>query len=343
VQRAFLLIILGMSLLSPACAAAEPLYVTVHVDRTVEDGRIVVAISGKVTKQNQFPVVLAAVSIEVNDPYGSSVHIAFINSGDDGSYSDTFQLESNRSPGNYTIYVTASKPGYQDAQAKLTFSVSVTPYIISVSPSSQTVKQGDSATFRVILESKGQISSIVHIEVIEVPASASHSLSSDNVTPPSTVILRIDTSGVTPGSYRLTVVARSGEGESTAYAKLVIEQADKSGYYLSAALIVLVTLIGILLYRHRRRMAVKLIETPSTPSPQYLEGLALSPSTLLSLPDHLRKTAIILCNLKEASANDVAARSGRARAAESDYLNQLVRMGFVKKKRKGRESYFFVE
>jgi predicted transcriptional regulator len=90
-------------------------------------------------------------------------------------------------------------------------------------------------------------------------------------------------------------------------------------------------------------MAVKLIETPSTPSPQYLEGLALSPSTLLSLPDHLRKTAIILCNLKEASANDVAARSGRARAAESDYLNQLVRMGFVKKKRKGRESYFFVE
>jgi predicted transcriptional regulator len=81
------------------------------------------------------------------------------------------------------------------------------------------------------------------------------------------------------------------------------------------------------------------------PSDQYpsLERLALTPSTLLSLPDHLRKTAIIVCQLGEANATEVAARSGRARAAESDYLNQLARMGILEKRRKGRELYFTAE
>jgi hypothetical protein len=85
------------------------------------------------------------------------------------------------------------------------------------------------------------------------------------------------------------------------------------------------------------------VQQPLSPQPataEYLEGLKLTPSTLLSLPDHLRKTAIIVCQLGEASAAEVAARSGRATAAESDYLNQLTRMGLLMKIRKGREAYF---
>jgi hypothetical protein len=289
-------------------------------------------------------VTLASISIEVSDPYGSSVHIALINSGNDGSYSDTFQLESNRSVGNYTIYVTASKLGYQDAQAKLTFSIGIAPFNISLSPTSLTIKQGETATFRIILESKAQVSSVIHIEVIDLPTSASYSLSSNNETAPSTITLRIETSDkVNPGSYRLTVIGKSREGESTTYAEIVVKEAGRSSYYLSAAFLAIVILIAIILYRRKRTTVMGKPVEPLPSSPEYLEGLALSPSTLLSLPDHLRKTAIILCNLKEASANEIAARSGRARAAESDYLNQLVRMGLVKKKRKGRESYFYVE
>jgi hypothetical protein len=326
------------------CAAAEPLYVSVHVDRAVQDNWIVVTVFGKVTRSNLSPVNLASVSIEVSDPYGSSVHIALINSGNDGSYSDTFQLESNRSPGNYTIYVTASKLGFQDAQAKLTFSIGLAPFNISISPTSLTVKQGEVATFRVILESKGQISSVVHIEVIDLPTSASYNLSSNNETAPSTITLSIETSDkINPGSYRLIIIGRSTEGESTAYAELVVEEADRSAYYLSVAFLAIVIIIGAILYRRKRTTVVKKPVEPLPSSPEYLEGLALSPSILLSLPDHLRRTAIILCNLKEASANEIAARSGRVRAAESDYLNQLVRMGIIKKKRKGRESYFYVE
>jgi hypothetical protein len=69
---------------------------------------------------------------------------------------------------------------------------------------------------------------------------------------------------------------------------------------------------------------------------------ALDVMTLLSLPDHLRKTAMITCELGKVSAWDVAGKTNRARAVESSYLNQLVRMGFLKRKREGRVVYFFV-
>jgi len=76
-----------------------------------------------------------------------------------------------------------------------------------------------------------------------------------------------------------------------------------------------------------------------------LPGLpeALDVMTLLSLPDHLRKSAISLCKLGEATAEEVAENTRRARAVESGYLNQLVIMGYLKKERRGRKTFFYVE
>jgi hypothetical protein len=65
--------------------------------------------------------------------------------------------------------------------------------------------------------------------------------------------------------------------------------------------------------------------------------------TLLSMPDHLRKTAMTLCRLGRATADEIAQQSRRARAVESAYLNQLVIMGYLKKERKGRKAYFYVD
>jgi len=73
-------------------------------------------------------------------------------------------------------------------------------------------------------------------------------------------------------------------------------------------------------------------------------GGALDVMTLLSLPDHLRKTAMVICRMNAgATADDVAKETGKARAVESSYLNQLVTMGHLKKKRKGRKVHFYLE
>lgn len=65
--------------------------------------------------------------------------------------------------------------------------------------------------------------------------------------------------------------------------------------------------------------------------------------TLLSMPDHLRKTAMTVCRLGRATADEIAQQTHRARAVESAYLNQLVIMGYLKKERQGRKAYFYIE
>jgi hypothetical protein len=74
-----------------------------------------------------------------------------------------------------------------------------------------------------------------------------------------------------------------------------------------------------------------------------LEEMPLDAATLLSLPDHLRKTAMAICKLGEATATDISGETGRVRAVESDYLNQLVGMGHLKKKRKSHDVIFYIE
>ncbi|MEM4704404.1 MAG: transcriptional regulator [Candidatus Bathyarchaeia archaeon] len=74
-----------------------------------------------------------------------------------------------------------------------------------------------------------------------------------------------------------------------------------------------------------------------------LTDAPLDVMTLLSMPDHLRKTAMTVCRLGRATADEIAEQTHRARAVESAYLNQLVIMGYLKKERQGRKAYFYVE
>ncbi len=65
--------------------------------------------------------------------------------------------------------------------------------------------------------------------------------------------------------------------------------------------------------------------------------------TLLSVPDHLRRTLVALAKLGgEATSEEVASTTGRARAVESAYLNQLATLGYVIKERRGRKVYFII-
>ena len=74
-----------------------------------------------------------------------------------------------------------------------------------------------------------------------------------------------------------------------------------------------------------------------------LPDASLDVMTLLSMPDHLRKTAMTICRCRRATAEEIAEQTTRARAVESAYLNQLVIMGYLKKERKGRKAYFFID
>jgi hypothetical protein len=68
--------------------------------------------------------------------------------------------------------------------------------------------------------------------------------------------------------------------------------------------------------------------------------LHIPESKLLSLPDNLRKTYLIIASKGECSAKRVSDLSGRSRAIESSYLNQLVRMGWLTKHRDSKTMHF---
>jgi hypothetical protein len=64
---------------------------------------------------------------------------------------------------------------------------------------------------------------------------------------------------------------------------------------------------------------------------------------VLEFPKHLQTTVITLLKLGRATAEEVAAVTGKARAVESAYLNQLVIMKVVQKARQGRKAFFMVD
>jgi len=64
---------------------------------------------------------------------------------------------------------------------------------------------------------------------------------------------------------------------------------------------------------------------------------------ILELPKHLQITVLTLLKLGHATAAMVCASTGKARAVESAYLNQLAVMRIARKERKGREAFFAVD
>jgi hypothetical protein len=63
-------------------------------------------------------------------------------------------------------------------------------------------------------------------------------------------------------------------------------------------------------------------------------------SALFTLPDHLRRTYVVVASKGECSAVNVSNLTGRCRAIESNYLNQLSRMGWLNKRRISKAVHF---
>lgn len=61
---------------------------------------------------------------------------------------------------------------------------------------------------------------------------------------------------------------------------------------------------------------------------------------LLQLPDHLRRTYVTVASRGECQAEVVSNVTGRSRAVESNYMNQLARMGWLSKRRVSKTIYF---
>jgi hypothetical protein len=68
----------------------------------------------------------------------------------------------------------------------------------------------------------------------------------------------------------------------------------------------------------------------------------ISETKLISLSDHLRMTYLTVASKGEVDATEVSSSTGRCRALESNYLNQLCRMGWLNKRKVSKSTFFFI-
>ena len=118
----YALLLLGMILLplpTERSSAAGQLHVTALTDKETYGPGELVSIQGQVLDGSSTSVPFASVSIQANDPDGKPVHVSLLLSSANGSYTDEFTAPPNFVEGGYTIFVTASKPGYTDAQTQV--------------------------------------------------------------------------------------------------------------------------------------------------------------------------------------------------------------------------------
>jgi hypothetical protein len=71
-----------------------------------------------------------------------------------------------------------------------------------------------------------------------------------------------------------------------------------------------------------------------------LSNQALLEINTMNLPDSLRRTMLTIAQLKEATPEEVAEHTNRTRGLENIYLNQLERLGYIEKIKRGKRVYF---
>lgn len=71
-----------------------------------------------------------------------------------------------------------------------------------------------------------------------------------------------------------------------------------------------------------------------------LSSQAISEIDFMNLPDSLRRTMMALAKMKEATPEEVAEETNRTRGLENIYLNQLERLGYIEKVKRGKRVYF---
>jgi hypothetical protein len=97
------------------------------------------------------------------------------------------------------------------------------------------------------------------------------------------------------------------------------------------------------IFQELQNIRHRLDDIESTFSNWQPQPLNIPESELFSLPDSLRKTYLVVASKAECSATEVSNLTGRSRAIESSYLNQLARIGWLTKRRNSKTLYFQVQ
>jgi hypothetical protein len=94
------------------------------------------------------------------------------------------------------------------------------------------------------------------------------------------------------------------------------------------------------IFREMQAIHFRLDELQKSVATWSTSPIEISESKLISIPNHLRKTLLSVAAKGECDATIASNNTGRCRALESNYLNQLARMGWLNKRKLSKTTIY---
>jgi hypothetical protein len=258
VQAALIVLLLASVASQPPVFAARKMQMQASFNTTQTEGGILVAISGRVFELNNYSVSNAVISIQVNNPQGTSILVTIRYTDLQGIFQDTFLLPPSSSAGNYTAYLVADKPGYDTARLTLTFTYATPDFSIGSSISALSLKQGDSGQLTVTILSLRGFNEPVNLTAIDPPAGVILQFNPSSIVPSGTATVNVGVSDTAKvGNYTVTLLAVSGSlNHKTSFQLTVNEGPLQANFMLlivAGVAILVLGALGLALRSRRRR------------------------------------------------------------------------------------------
>ncbi|MGA2791466.1 MAG: hypothetical protein ABSF00_11955 [Candidatus Bathyarchaeia archaeon] len=254
-----LITLLLMAVASPLPVfAARKMLMQATLNPTQTDQGVTVAITGRVFDTLNYSIPSTVISIQVNNPQGTSVHLAIAYTNLGGSFQDTFFIGSNSPGGNYTTFLVADKPGYDTARVTLVFTYSSPDFALQTSVSALSLRQGGTGTVSVTVFGLRGFHAPVNLTALELPAGVSLQFKPASIAPGGTVTVNIASSiFAVPGNYTITLLGVSGSVSHKVSFELNIAPGLIQAVYLFIGFTVILVLVLFLLLRRRGKQKRK--------------------------------------------------------------------------------------
>lgn len=207
-----LIVLLLIAVASPSSVLAQrKMQIQASFNPTQTDRGILVAISGRVFELNNLSVSNAVISIQVNNPQGTSILVEIKYTNPLGVFQDTFLLAPTSPAGNYTTFLVADKPGYDTARLTLTFTYSTPDFSIESSLSTLSLQQGQTGSLTVTILSLRNFNQAVNLTAIDPPTGITLQFNPPSIIPSGTATVNVVVSNAAQvGNYTITLLAMSG-------------------------------------------------------------------------------------------------------------------------------------
>jgi hypothetical protein len=259
IPRWTFIVLLLLAVASPHVVfAAKQMRIQASVNPTQSDLGIQVLISGRVSEPDNLSVSNAVVSIQVNNPDGTSIHVAIAYTNTVGVFQDSFLLESNSPAGNYTAFLVADKPGYDTTNVALHFTILSPDFSIESKVTALTLQQGQNRSFTITILALRGFNQRVNVTAIDPPPGVTLLFSPSSVIPSgSTTAIVLVSTTVQVGNYTVAILAVSGGLNHRMSFQLNVTSGPVSTWptlpIAAGLMLVLLGALGLVLHSRRQR------------------------------------------------------------------------------------------